>query len=101
MSEEIEFVRRPGYDDLWGWFGLSYASWLTLPRAMMHEMPDAWQAKMAALLKEWDETWVTSDSPTPTVMGRGNDGKYKKYDSRILYYRHPDKKFINSLKAPK
>ena len=28
-----------GCDDLWEWFGLSRASWLTMPRILMHEMP--------------------------------------------------------------
>lgn len=39
----------PGYDALWGWFGLSRASFLVLPRVLMHEMPDDWQLRMAAL----------------------------------------------------
>jgi len=47
---------KKGYDKLWSWFGLSYASFLTLPRVMMHEMPDEWQGKMADLLEEWDST---------------------------------------------
>ena len=25
------------------WFGLSYASWLTMPRVMMEAMPEEWQ----------------------------------------------------------
>jgi len=44
-----------GYDRLWNWFGLSRATFITLPRAMCHEMPDGWQERMAALLEEWDE----------------------------------------------
>jgi len=96
-EEELQIVNREGYDELWLWFGCSRASWLTLPRAMMHEMPDEWQAKMAKLLFEWDETWDTDEFPAPTVTGRDNSGKFKKYDRRLTYYRHPDKQFIHSL----
>lgn len=48
---------KKGYDALWNWFGLSRSSWLTLPRVLMHEMPDDWQRKMAKLLEEYDEYW--------------------------------------------
>lgn len=34
------------------WFGLSYASWLTLPRVSLQEMPLDWQARFVALLEE-------------------------------------------------
>lgn len=96
-EEELQNIIRNGYDELWLWFGLSRASWLTLPRAMMHEMPDDWQAKMAQLLKQWDETWDTDDFPIPTVTGRDDNGKFKKYDRRLTYYRHPDRNYIHSL----
>lgn len=33
-------------------FSLSYASWLTLPRVALQEMPLDWQAKFVALLEE-------------------------------------------------
>ena len=32
--------------DLSNWFGLSYASFLTLPRVLMEAMPEEWQRKM-------------------------------------------------------
>ena len=50
---------KKGYDRLWNYFGLSYASWLTMPRVLMHEMPDSWQLKMAKLLEEYDNYWDT------------------------------------------
>ncbi len=90
---------KNGYEALWLYFGLSYASWLTMPRVMMHEMPDDWQAKMADLLREWEETWDTSHLPGTMVIGVGEKGKFKKFPAAILNYRRPDKCFINSLKT--
>src|SRR5574341_1370059 len=57
------YGHRPGHEELWTWFGLSYAGWLTLPRVMMHEMPDDWQMRMAQLLREWDEAWDLAKLP--------------------------------------
>ena len=86
--------------DLWLWFGISYSSWLTLPRAMMHEMPKEWQEKMAELLFEWDETWNTEDTPSPYVIAR-KDNKFTKWPSWVLNYRHPDVDKINAHRRSK
>lgn len=43
-------------DDLHTWWELSYAQYLTVPRLAMMSMPSEWRNKMAALLKELDET---------------------------------------------
>lgn len=91
-------VMRKGYDRLWGWFSLSYASWLTMPRVMMHEMPDEWQDKMAALLEEWDETWDSHDMPEPSVSAKKN-GKFTRWPYWLLNYRHPDKKAVESMRV--
>ena len=81
---------RKGYERLWNWFSFSYASWLTIPRVMMHEMPDEWQDKMAALLEEFDSTWDSYELPQPIVNAR-KDNKFTKWPSWILNYRHPDR----------
>lgn len=91
-------IYRKGYDKLWLWFGLSRASWLTLPRTMMHEMPDEWQDKMADLLNEWSDTWDSSDMPQPSVSAR-DKGKFTKWPAWLLNYRHPNKKEIQKLKT--
>ena len=88
----------PGYEALWGWFGFSRASWLTMPRVLMHEMPDEWQAKMAALMEEWDETWDTSDCPNPSVSARKGN-RLAKWPEWILQYRHPDQGAIEAHKT--
>ncbi|WP_337234021.1 hypothetical protein [Proteus terrae] len=85
--------------ELWNWFGLSYASFLLIPRVLMHEMPTEWQDKMAALLHEYDETFDTSSVVSSvSVSGRNSDGKLTKLPDYILNYRHPDREEIDKLK---
>ncbi len=92
------YAPNPGHEALWNWFSLSYASWLTLPRAMMHEMPDDWQARMAALLSEWDEAWtkVPDDVALDTCVSTKEGGRFKKTPRILLNYRHPDRATIQS-----
>lgn len=87
-----------GRDRLWDWFGMSYASWLTMPRVMMHAMPDDWQERMAVLCEEWDAAWDSSDLPTPSVQARSN-GRFTKWPRWLLNYRHPDRKAIDSIRT--
>lgn len=44
--------RDVGIEAVHGWFGLSYANYLVLPRTLMQSMPDDWQARMVACLTE-------------------------------------------------
>lgn len=91
-------VMPKGYERLWGWFSLSRASFLTLPRVMMHEMPDDWQWKMAALLEEWDNTWDSYDLPSPSVIAK-KEGKFTKWPDWLLNYRHPDRGEVEKLRV--
>lgn len=87
-----------GYQKLWGFFGLSYAAWICLPRVLMHEMPDAWQDKMAALLEEfWDQYPSLFTESEPTVSLRRN-GKFSTIPDWMGNYRYPNKKEIERLK---
>ena len=89
-----------GYDALWQWFGQSYASWLTLPRSFMHEMPDEWQAKMAALLDEYSDTF-TSVPDARTVVMLKRKGKFVPMPD-FIQYKYPDKATIRSfMRSPK
>jgi len=87
-----------GYDRLWNWFSLSYASWLTLPRVLMHEMPDEWQNDMAKLLEEWDRTWTGKDLPLPIVAAKLDTGKFSRWPNWLLNYRRPNKEEIVKLR---
>ncbi len=91
---------RPGHDALWEWFGMSRASWCTLPRCMMHEMPDEWQAKMAALLMEWNEAFPDERGELPytfTVCAK-HEGKFARVPDWLNNYRHPNRAQINYLR---
>lgn len=87
-----------GKEELWNWFSLSYASWLTLPRVLMHEMPDEWQGKMAELLNEFSETWDGSEMPVPHVSAR-HYNRFTKWPEWLLQYRHPNKDEINKIRV--
>ena len=88
---------RDGYDNLWTWFGCSRSSWLTMPRVMMHDMPDEWQKRMADLLDEWDETWDSSEMPDPSVVARSG-GKYARFPEWLLNYRRPNLEMLKNLR---
>lgn len=93
---------RPGHDALWDWFGLSYASFITLPRVLAHAMPDEWQAQMAKLLEQFDEAWPGGvDLPTPHVSARDDSNKFTSWPGWLLRYRHPDWEAIEALKQKK
>lgn len=89
----------PGRDALWG--EMSYTSWLTLPRALMHEMPDDWQAKMAKLLEEYFEVYDFEDIDLGTRVQCTKDGKLVRTPPFLLNYRHPDTGKIRSLMRKK
>lgn len=92
MSEQYDHR-----DDLQAWFGLSYASWLTIPRVLMGAMPPEWQQKMAALLHEYDEAFPNQPDMGTRVQVT-QDGKLVKAPHWLLNYRHPDKAKIDSLR---
>lgn len=73
--------------DVHGWFGLTYANYLVLPRTVLQSMPLAWQFQFVALLREIQD--VAIDLPWPSsydVRARGLDGKYVK-DEIPHYWR--------------
>ncbi|XXF10185.1 hypothetical protein J3Q00_07485 [Pseudomonas sp. D2-3] len=93
-----EGSEQSGRDLLWAWFGLSYASWLTLPRVLMHEMPEQWQADMARLLAVWDTSWDTKDLPAAEVSAK-LDGKFTSWPEWVQNYRRPDRVQIAAHRA--
>jgi hypothetical protein len=83
-----------GHQKLWGWFGLSYASFLTLPRVLMMEMPDEWQGRMADLLNEYaDEFPNQRHLPGTRVLATENN-KLVKWPAWLLRYKYPDSEQI-------
>lgn len=102
MTTENPFD-RPGYDALWLWFGLSRANWLTVPRVILHEMPDEWQGKMAELLNELADTfpdWTGKEVDAVELRGRKN-GKMVPIPEYLGNYRHPQPQIQAMRKKPK
>lgn len=93
----LECDDQDGKDRLWGWFELSYASFLTIPRVLMHDMPDDWQNQMASLLEEYEDTFQNLPDLGSRVQATKN-GKLVKMPDVFKYYRHPDNRAIESFK---
>jgi len=89
-----------GPDRLHAYFGLSYASWLTLPRVLMARMPDDWQYRMADLLAEWEDAWPEQPEIGTRVMAT-RDGRLVPMPRFLIDYRHPDLEAIERLRGPK
>ena len=87
-------------DCLWDWFGLSYASFLVLPRVLMHQMPPEWQSQMVKLLRECDETFNTSPAfHSVIVSAKDKNNRFVKMPEYILNYRHPKTDEIDKLRV--
>lgn len=84
-----------GYQRLWLWFGLSRASFLTLPRVLMHAMTDDWQGRMAALLEDYYKQFPAGagvDCDAKVIASK--NGRFVKWPDWVLNYRHPDRAAI-------
>jgi len=84
-------------DKLHLWFGLSYASWLTMPRVLMYEMPVAWQDKMADLLNEYNEAFPNQPD-IGTRVQITKKGKLIKTPQWVINYRNPHYEQIQLLR---
>lgn len=86
------FKRNRIIKTIHGWFGLSYASWLTMPRVLMQQMPPKWQEKMVDLLDEFNNEfpeWAKDVDQVHVTARKG--GKFSKIPEWLNDYRHPDK----------
>lgn len=90
---------RPGYDRLWLWFSISRASWLTIPRVLLHQMPDEWQGKMASLLEEYERTFNEWPEGMGTRVQLTDSGHLTRAYNWLHDYRHPAQGKIDNLKA--
>lgn len=89
-------THKNGREDLSCYFGLSYASWLTLPRVLMEAMPEKWQGEMATLLNEYDDA-IKNAPDVGTRVQITKNGKLIKTPDWLIRYRRPDKDAINYI----
>ena len=90
-------MEKDGEYKLSCWFSLSYASWLTLTRVLMEQMPDEWQLKMAELLYEYEAVYCNQPDLGTRVQITKN-GKLIKTPKEYLNYRYPDFQWIDNQK---
>lgn len=81
------------------WFGLSYASFATLPRVMMQDMPADWQSRMAKCLEELDEAFPNAPDVDFTVRGFAPNGRMTAIPVALTNYRQPDKDALTEWKG--
>lgn len=86
--------------DLSAYFGLSYASWLTLPRVLMEAMPDDWKRGMARLLHEYEDTYTNQPEYGTTVRVTVG-GQLAPTPEWLINYRHPDWAMIDQVRGVK
>lgn len=91
-------LRSPTDTKLWGWFGLTYASYLVLPRSIICDMPLEWQDKFGELLEELDNTFKCAplDGHKYFVYTRDTKGRF--IEDQLKYYRHPDYNLLDSIR---
>lgn len=88
---------QSGYSRLWGFFGLSYASWVTLPRAVMHEMPDDWQKRMAICLEEFEEAFPNWHDGHNFTVSAKKGRRFVGLPEWLCNYRRPLTALINEI----
>lgn len=72
MSDQIIEAEDPIHE----WFGLSYNSYLVMPRSCLQSMPVEWQKRLIALIKEAQQTLYLDDMPDYRVNAVNSDGKF-------------------------
>ncbi|ATW62284.1 hypothetical protein Psp6_00031 [Pseudomonas phage Psp6] len=87
-----------GGEDLKTWFGLSYASWLTIPRVLLEAMPDVWQGRLAVLLHEYEDAFPNHPEIGTTVRCT-KGGRIIKTPDWMVNYRHPDQAMLKALRG--
>lgn len=77
------------YLDIHHWFGLSYSSYLVIPRSVMEAMPTEWQNRMLALMSEVEETFDLSDAPESYTVNARKGNRF--ISDPYRNYRRPPK----------
>jgi len=81
-------VVSPSIEPVHGWFGLTYANYLVLSRAVLQSMPLEWQEKFVKLLGEANAACRRAGIPAPhgyRVQPVDVAGRYAK--DEILHYK--------------
>lgn len=76
----------PEIERIHGWFGLSYANYLVLPRSLLQSMPDEWQDRFVSCLDEYRDHWGYD---TPEAKDPPGGYQVTARDERGRFAPHP------------
>jgi hypothetical protein len=68
-------------------FGLTYASFLVLPRLLMENMPWGWQKDMVDLIEQLNEKFDWEKPGGMSVVFKDKNGKFTETDRNLCDYR--------------
>jgi len=78
------------------------AAWLTMPRSLIRNMPDAWQAKLAELVLEYVRHFPNQPGDIGTLVFVVKDGEVMQPAPRWLVdWQNPDEVALATLRLPK
>lgn len=69
-------TRTPSQDCIHSMFGLTYASYLVLPRTLLQSMPDEWQRDFVALLSQYHAATGDVEQPEVYEVTAGEEIEY-------------------------
>lgn len=95
-NEVIDLTGQSKLDDF---FGLSYASWLTLPRVFLNDIPDEWKKQFTELLEQLEDRYPNAPNMSNRVMLVDASGKFRKTPKELINYRRPDRDFLKRCRA--
>ncbi len=98
MTKTLEehFGMRSG-GPIHGWFGLTYSSYLVLPRALLQEMPTEWQRRFVDSIEEIRDYFDCGEVEDDYMVKlRDKDGRFK--TDPLGQYRHPNRAYIENMK---
>lgn len=78
------------------WFGLSYCSYLVLPRVLMEHMPVEWQRRMVRLLVEAQDQFPGHDTAYRVHAVDPVSGRY--VQDELANYRRPNESAIAEVR---
>jgi hypothetical protein len=79
-------------------FGMSYASFLTVPRVLLQEMPEDWQNRFAEMLYELSEEFPHAPCSFRVQAVDGISGKLVTMPHWLKDYRHPDEAALDAAR---
>ena len=95
MIGKHTFDRRSCDQDVHDSFGLTYASYLVVPRTLLQEMDARWQHEFTALMDEFNATFPGYVDEY-AVLKRGERARFER--DPLRHYRYPDQDAVSAAR---